>query len=201
MDFGKQSRSKIKKYIIINNLLPYKCDICLLDKWNNKNISLHLDHIDGVNTNNKLSNLRFLCPNCHSQTESYCGNSNKKSGHYNKKTYKVEDDELIDAIKKSSSIKEALDYVGLSGSNNYNRVKKIAKHNNLLHIFKFVDKHNKNKDRIILLKKSNIDFTKYGWVKQASVILKITPQKTRKFIEKNAPELLLNANKRKLSES
>ena len=35
-----------------------------------------LHHIDGDNTNNELSNLQILCPNCHSQTENYCGNAN-----------------------------------------------------------------------------------------------------------------------------
>ena len=39
---------------------------------------MHLDHINGVNNDNRICNLRFLCPNCHSQTDTYGGKSNKK---------------------------------------------------------------------------------------------------------------------------
>ncbi len=44
---------------------------------NGKSLSLHLDHKNGVNNDNRLDNLRFLCPNCHSQTETYSGKANK----------------------------------------------------------------------------------------------------------------------------
>ena len=62
-------RNKILKY----NLLEYRCVECSLMMWRDKPIALHLDHIDGDNRNNLLTNLRFLCPNCHSQTSTYCG--------------------------------------------------------------------------------------------------------------------------------
>lgn len=39
--------------------------------WNNKPLRLQVDHIDGDNKNNLQKNLRFLCPNCHTQTETY----------------------------------------------------------------------------------------------------------------------------------
>jgi 5-methylcytosine-specific restriction endonuclease McrA len=45
---------------------------------NNKSISLQLDHINGIRTDNRLENLRLLCPNCHSQTETFCGKNNRK---------------------------------------------------------------------------------------------------------------------------
>lgn len=49
------------------------CDICGINRvWNQLPLSLQLDHIDGNPKNNKPSNLRFLCPNCHSQTETFC---------------------------------------------------------------------------------------------------------------------------------
>lgn len=41
--------------------------------WIGKPLTLQLDHIDGDNSNNQIGNLRFLCPNCHSQTETYGG--------------------------------------------------------------------------------------------------------------------------------
>lgn len=64
----------LKKKLLVNNLLIYKCAICgNSGVWNNNPISLQLDHINGVNNDNRLENLRFLCPNCHSQTETFCG--------------------------------------------------------------------------------------------------------------------------------
>ena len=48
------------------------CFICgQVDSWNDKPLSLQLDHIDGNSDNNALPNLRVLCPNCHSQTETF----------------------------------------------------------------------------------------------------------------------------------
>lgn len=56
-----------------------KCSECpITDTYNGKPISLQVHHIDGDNSNNELDNLALLCPNCHSQTDSYCGKKNKK---------------------------------------------------------------------------------------------------------------------------
>ena len=70
------SKVHMKKRIIDECLIEYKCQECgLIDEWNGKKIILHLDHINGINDDNKLDNLRFLCPNCHSQTHTYCRGS------------------------------------------------------------------------------------------------------------------------------
>lgn len=72
--------SKLSKRLRKENILDYRCSNCgLLDKWNGKEITLHLDHINGVNNDHRLENLRFLCPNCHSQTETYCGRNARGS--------------------------------------------------------------------------------------------------------------------------
>ncbi len=64
---------KLKLRLISENIKENKCEICNITTWNNKNINMHLDHIDGDSHNHRLINLRMICPNCHSQTETYCG--------------------------------------------------------------------------------------------------------------------------------
>ena len=55
----------------------YKCESCgMTDKWNGKPILLEIDHINGDCFDNTKDNLRFLCPNCHSQTHTHSHNGN-----------------------------------------------------------------------------------------------------------------------------
>lgn len=57
-------------------LISNICYICKSEPtWQNKKLVLQLDHINGVNTDNRLENLRLLCPNCHSQTDTFCRKS------------------------------------------------------------------------------------------------------------------------------
>lgn len=76
---GKGWRSSaIREKLYFFGLREKECEKCGIKEWNGVDITLHLDHIDGDHSNNELSNLRILCPNCHSQTITYCGNKNKK---------------------------------------------------------------------------------------------------------------------------
>ena len=73
------SQKSLKNKIIKFKILEYKCEKCKnIGEWNNKKLILHLDHINGINTDNRIENLRFLCPNCHSQTDTYSGKNNLK---------------------------------------------------------------------------------------------------------------------------
>ena len=65
--------SRLKERLIREGKLEYKCQICGIKEWQSKPLSLHLDHINGKNNDHRIENLRFLCPNCHSQTETYAG--------------------------------------------------------------------------------------------------------------------------------
>lgn len=71
-------RHSLKKRIIYNNLITYNCHICGMEPlWLGKRLPLILDHIDGINNNNKLENLRFVCSNCDSQLDTYKSKNRK----------------------------------------------------------------------------------------------------------------------------
>jgi 5-methylcytosine-specific restriction endonuclease McrA len=65
-------RHRLKERIIKQNLIDYKCHLCENEgAWNNKPLPLILDHINGINNDNRLENLRFVCSNCDSQLPTY----------------------------------------------------------------------------------------------------------------------------------
>lgn len=64
----------MRGYVERHKLIEYKCNKCGCDgNWQDGKIALQIHHIDGDNKNNELSNLIYLCPNCHALTETYCG--------------------------------------------------------------------------------------------------------------------------------
>ncbi len=72
------SRTNLKSKLIKAGILAEECAVCGLSEWLGKKLSLHLDHINGKSKDNRIENLRLLCPNCHSQTETYAGRNVKK---------------------------------------------------------------------------------------------------------------------------
>ena len=66
------SRSQLRPVLIRLGFYTGICDECgISDTWNDKPLTIELDHINGDHTDNRKVNLRWLCPNCHSQTETY----------------------------------------------------------------------------------------------------------------------------------
>ena len=112
----------LRGYIKRHNVIPYKCDVCGCDgHWQNGQISLELDHIDGDNTNNEKENLRYLCPNCHALTETYRGrNKNIQSKVI------ISDQTFVQALQTSPNIRQALMKIGLAPMGaNYARAKDL----------------------------------------------------------------------------
>jgi hypothetical protein len=72
--------SGLRRRLIEEGILQPRCARCSRDRWEDSPIPLELDHIDGDRTNNLLSNLRLLCPNCHALTPTYRGRNIGRAG-------------------------------------------------------------------------------------------------------------------------
>jgi len=96
--------------MISNNIidLKYKCSICGNEgMWNGKPLKLELHHIDGNHRNNDVNNLTFLCPNCHTQTDTY---RNKGTSRW------LKDNQILDFLNTNlplyhNNINELLDNI------------------------------------------------------------------------------------------
>ena len=78
---GKLSKAAVKRYLAEQ---VSGCWHCGITNWNNKEIVLELEHIDGNSNNNSEENLSLLCPNCHSQTPTY-KNRNMGNGRHSRR--------------------------------------------------------------------------------------------------------------------
>ena len=68
----------LRGYVERHQVLEYRCVNCGCNgEWQSGKIALEIDHIDGDNTNNEITNLRYLCPNCHALTDTYRGRNKK----------------------------------------------------------------------------------------------------------------------------
>lgn len=142
---SNHNRNAIRRRIISENLIPYKCGICGITKWNNKTLSLELDHINGINNDNRLENLRFLCPNCHSQTTTYGARNQQK----NESKYDISDElrQMVEnTYDKCKNIKNTSSVLGIRR----NVVRKIInesgqKHSNQKYVIRYDENHNEIK--------------------------------------------------------
>jgi len=124
---GEILRCDIKKILVKNLNIEYKCSECGIIKWRGRNITLELHHINGNRNDNRLENLEFLCLNCHSQTRNFRGrNISKKNYH------QVPEKKILEAISTSENIHQVLLKIGLAPKGgNYDRIKKILNKHDL----------------------------------------------------------------------
>ena len=149
--------SYVRSLILKKKLLEYKCskDKCNNSgQWLDEPLKLQLDHVNGVRTDHRLENLRWLCPNCHSQTDTYGGKNRNKN--------KVSDGKLLEALKSSKNIHQAIQKVGLLNGRNYKRAKNLAKKHNLGGLVESADTRasNTREGKILLTGASPVSATK-----------------------------------------
>lgn len=82
------SQQTLRRWYRKGNYTPYQCSICHLEPiWQGKPLTLILDHINGINNDDRLENLRWVCPNCNQQLETTNGKNRK---NYSKKYYCID---------------------------------------------------------------------------------------------------------------
>lgn len=79
---GKSLRRPSQRKVLVS-LRGYKCEVCGISDWNGKKLVLQVDHINGDPYNHNADNLRLICPNCHSQTDTFAG-ANRGNGRWSK---------------------------------------------------------------------------------------------------------------------
>lgn len=118
------TRKVLITYLAKYHVLDYKCAICgNIGEWNGVSLTLQIDHINGIRNDNRKENLRWLCPNCHSQTDTYCG-KNKT----NKEIINFTEEEAIKALQQTENVNQATKLIGCAqGGANWIRVNNIKK--------------------------------------------------------------------------
>lgn len=141
----KHARTVLRRYILKHDLIPYKCAICGCVEWQGKTLSLELDHINGINNDNRLENLRFLCPNCHSQTTTY-GSRNQQ---LNESKYEITEDlrNLVEnKYEECKSVKRVSTLLGIRRCVVTQIVNESGqKHSNQKFIIRYDENHNEIK--------------------------------------------------------
>ena len=81
-DYENENPASIKGSVFLKKLVKegykeYRCEKCGITEWNGEELKLQLHHLDGNHYNWNVDNLQVLCPNCHSQTDNFCGKATR----------------------------------------------------------------------------------------------------------------------------
>lgn len=92
IEHSTASQTILRRWYKKGDYTEYKCSICGQKPfWNGKELTLTLDHINGINTDDRLENLRWVCPNCDRQLDTFCSKNNRKERiNKAKKTYCID---------------------------------------------------------------------------------------------------------------
>lgn len=75
-----KSRANVKRRLLGVGLLENRCRECGLMEWLGEPLTVQIDHVNGIRDDHRLENLRMLCPNCHSQTDTYGRRNRSRRG-------------------------------------------------------------------------------------------------------------------------
>lgn len=167
------STSHLRHRLIKEGYFKHKCYNCRNTEWLGNKIPVQLEHINGIKTDYRISNLTLLCPNCHTFTSTFCGRNTQV---YKKKR-------IAATIQK----KERLIHQKEKNKNKELLQQKILKYKKFIQHKKLKNKKIMIKNRLAFLDVVNIK--KYGWVQRLAKKWGVSHTQVRRFIKKYKPEL------------
>lgn len=195
---SKANRGYVRSLLIRLQNRGKRCEICNIEDWNGSPITFELDHANGIRDDNRLENLRFLCPNCHSQTDTFRNRNCNKTRIRNGMPLNVSsvngrrgmDDESIkkyfEKINQESLIEKTP-----------KEIIKKEKRNRIIKGRTYQEIDDTQRLRLDALRNSDIDFKKHGWTVKVAELLSMPSQKVRKWMMKWSPDLLEGSHQRK----
>lgn len=202
----------LKRRLLREEILPNKCAICPIGpEWNGLPLVLQLDHINGDSSDHRLTNLRILCPNCHSQTATFAGRMRPSNPNAFENARAV----IVEALLHGATISQALRVANLPRAKcHYHAVQQLLAEVTELHecaaALNYRPRRTAKKKRtpseyraeqhqawlslqqekLAKLRAATYDFQKFGWATQVGRLLDMPAQKVVPWIRKVDSEFL-----------